>query len=100
MNTVTLRLVTIVAERILSDRLLKDVINLGARGYTVTDSHGKGSRGVRASEWEGPDVKIETLVSGEVADRLLEHVSKNYFEHYAIIIYARDVEVVRGEKYV
>lgn len=100
MNTVQLKLLTIVAERILKDRILGDVLHAGARGYTISDAYGKGSRGVRASEWEGPDVKIEAVVSDEVADRLMEHIAKTYFKHYAVIAYLHDVAVVRGDKYV
>ena len=99
MHTRTLKLVTIVTERILEDRLLTKLVELGAKGYTVTQATGKGSRGVRASEWEGPDSRIETLVSPEVADAIITHVSEKYFEHYAVIVYAQDAEVVRGEKY-
>lgn len=99
MHTRTLKLVTIVTERILEDRLLTKLVELGAKGYTVTQATGKGSRGVRASEWEGPDSRIETLVSPEVADAIITHVSEKYFEHYAVIVYTQDAEVVRGEKY-
>ena len=100
MKTVTLRRVTIIAEALLEDRLLRDVRRLGSRGYTITDARGEGSRGVRASEWEGRNVKLETIVSPEVADRVLEWLAAHYFEHYAVIAYVEAVEVVRGEKYV
>jgi hypothetical protein len=100
MKTVTLRRVTIIAEALLEDRLLRDVRRLGSRGYTITDARGEGSRGVRASEWEGRNIKLETIVSPEVADRVLELLATNYFEHYAVIAYVEAVEVVRGEKYV
>lgn len=100
MHTTTLKLVTIVTERILEDRLLRALEDLGARGYTLTQATGKGSRGVRASEWEGPDTRIESLVSPEVAEAVVAHVAENYFEHYAVILYVQDAEVVRGEKYV
>lgn len=100
MSTRTIKLVTIVAERILEDRLLKEIRSLGAKGYTLTDVSGKGSRGVRASEWEGPDVKIEAIVSEEVANKIVKHISDQYFEHYAVIVYMQEAEVVRGEKYI
>lgn len=99
MHTTRLKLVTIVTERILEDRLLRILTELGAKGYTLTQASGKGSRGVRASEWEGPDTKIETLVSAVVADAIVEHVATRFFEHYAVIVYVVDAEVVRGEKY-
>lgn len=100
MHTTSLKLVTIVAERILKEPLLRALEDLGARGYTLTDSSGKGSRGVRAAEWEGPDVRIESLVSPRVADALVDHVAEKYFEHFAVIVYVQDAEVVRGDKYI
>lgn len=99
MKTVTLKKVTIVAEALLEDRLLREIRALGARGYTLTEARGEGSRGVRASEWEGRNVRIETLVGREVAERLLEHVAAKYFEHHAVVAWAEDVEVFRGDKY-
>lgn len=94
-----MKLVTIISERILQDRLLREIREIGARGFTVTDAVGEGSRGVRASEWEGHNIKIETLVSAEVADRIVEHVAGRYFQFHAVITYTQTVEVVRGEKY-
>ena len=99
-HTTTLKIVTIVTERILEDRLLRKLEELGATGYTLTQASGKGSRGVRASEWEGPDTRIETLVSPEVAEKIVAHVAEEFFEHYAVIVYVQDAEVVRGDKYV
>lgn len=98
--TTPLKLVTIVTERILEDRMLRSLSSLGAKGYTLTQATGKGSRGVRASEWEGPDTKIETLVGPDVADAIVSHVAAMYFEHYAVIVYVVDAQVVRGEKYI
>ena len=100
MHNTTLKLVTIVTERILEDRLLRTLDALGAKGYTLTEARGKGSRGVRASEWEGPDTRIETLVSPKVAEAIMVHIAEHFFEHYAVIVYVQDAEVVRGDKYI
>jgi nitrogen regulatory protein P-II 2 len=98
-ETVPLKLVTIVAEALLEDRIVDELLRLGARGYTVTGAHGRGSRGVRASEWEGKNVRIETLVRAEVAERILDHLARRYFALYAVVAYVQTVEVVRGDKY-
>jgi nitrogen regulatory protein P-II 2 len=100
MNTVPLKLVTIVAEAVLEAHLIREVRDLGATGYSLTRVHGEGSRGVRASELEGGNVKIETLVGEQLADRILQHVAENYFQHYAVVAYVIDAAVVRGDKYV
>jgi nitrogen regulatory protein P-II 2 len=99
MQTVALKLITIIAEAVLEERLIREIKQLGAKGYTVGEVLGQGSRGIRASDWEGKNVKLEALVSAEVADHILQHVADHYFAHYAVIVYAQDVQVIRSEKY-
>ena len=99
MITVGLKKVTIIAEAVLEPRLLHEIRALGATGYTVGEVRGEGSRGMRSSDWEGDNVKVETLVGAATADRILEHVAADYFEHYAVIAWVTDVQVVRGDKY-
>lgn len=99
METTTLKLVTIIAEAVLEDRLLRELRSLGARGYTIGEVRGEGTRGIHASEWEGPSLRIETLVSPEVAARILAHLADRYFTDYAVVAYAVDAQVVRGDKY-
>jgi nitrogen regulatory protein P-II 2 len=100
MNTFPLKSVTIIAEAVLQDRLVRQIKELGATGYTLTEVRGEGSRGVRASEWEGKNIKVQTLVSPEVADRILALLADEYFPHYAVVAYVENVEVVRGDKYI
>jgi nitrogen regulatory protein PII len=100
MNLRTLKLVTVITEAVISDKMIREMLLMGATGYTATAAEGQGSRGVRASEWEGKNVKIEVLVTEKVATEILELLSKHYFTNYAVVAYMQDVEVVRGEKYV
>jgi nitrogen regulatory protein P-II 2 len=99
MKTTPMKLVTIVAEAVLEAQLLEEITAAGSKGYTLDRVRGEGSRGVRASEWEGKNVQIETLVAPEVAERILEFLAERYFPHYAVVAYVENVEVVRGEKY-
>lgn len=94
-----LRKVTIIAERVLRDDLLKLLKRHGASGWTLHSVEGEGSRGIRASEWEGHNVQIDTLVSIDTADSIMTEISNLYFADWSIIIYSVDVEVLRGEKY-
>jgi nitrogen regulatory protein P-II 2 len=91
--------VTVVAEALIAERIQDDILRLGATGYTTTKAEGRGSRGVRASEWEGRNAKIETIVTAAVAEAILHHLAERYFEHFAVIAYAHEVEVVRGDKF-
>jgi nitrogen regulatory protein P-II 2 len=99
MQMTQLKLVTIIAEALLEERLLEAIQRAGARGYSLGHVSGQGTRGIRASDWEGDNIKIETIVSPEVAAHIIDHVAHTYFAHYAVIVYAHDVEVVRSEKY-
>ncbi len=99
MQTIALKKITIIAEALLEKNLVRDIKAAGATGYTITTARGEGSRGVRASDWEGGNIKLEVLVSEKVAHSILEQISGQYFEDYAVIAYLENVEVVRGEKY-
>jgi nitrogen regulatory protein P-II 2 len=99
MSRTHLRLITIIGEAVLERRLLADLPRLGATGWSLGRVDGNGSRGVRSTQWEGPNLRLETVVSHEVAERILDHLVEHYFDHFAVIAYAADVDVVRGEKY-
>jgi len=96
---ITLRKVTIIAERVLRDDLLALLKKHGARGWTLTMVEGEGSRGIRASEWEGRNVQIDTLVSPEIAGPIMDEIGELYFDDWSVIVYSTDVEVMRREKY-
>lgn len=99
MPTTMLKLVTIIAEAVVHDRIIRDIKQLGARGYTTGEVRGEGTRGLHTADWEGQNARIETLVSPEVGRRILAHLSNHYFTDFAVIAYMVDAEVVRGEKY-
>lgn len=99
MNTISLKLVTIIAEHILRDRILDTIRSAGSHGYTISEVQGEGTRGIHASQWQGGNYKIETLVNAAVAERILERLAADYFQDYAVIAYVADVQVVRGEKF-
>jgi nitrogen regulatory protein P-II 2 len=100
MHTATVKLVTIVAESVLADRLTRAILAAGATGYTLTPATGAGSRDMRASTLDGENIRIETLASPAVAEALLERLARDWFPHYAVIAWVSDVAVLRGEKYV
>jgi nitrogen regulatory protein P-II 2 len=99
MDTHDLILVTVVAEPVLEDRLTREIMEYGASGYTVTEVRGKGTRGIRTGDIPGQAVRIETLVSLETADALLDRAAEAWFPHYAVVAWATPVRVVRGDKF-
>ena len=99
METHSVILLTIISEHVLRERLIVEIQQAGARGYTVYEVEGEGSRHRRVSEVLGSNVKIETIVSVEIANKLLSILTRDYFPQYAAIAYTTSVQVVRGEKY-
>lgn len=100
MKTTRIKLVTVIAEAILEERLVRDIRRLGAKGFTRSEVHGEGSRGRRVGDVEGANVRLECLVSADTAERILGELAEHYFENYAIVAFVEDVSVVRGDKYV
>jgi len=94
------KLVTIVTESILEKKIAKDILRIGARGYTITEASGQGERGMRSSDWEqSRNIRLEVICDSAVATRIVEHMSKTYYDDYAMIVFVHDVEVVRPEKF-
>lgn len=100
MDRVPLELVTIVAETVLEEPLTRGLLERGATGYTVNDSRGRGSRGIRSGDVPGESVTIRVVVQAETAAVLLEWIRTRYFPHYAVIAWVSTVEVLRGDKYI
>lgn len=100
MKLTALKLVTIVAESVLQEQIFESLRTLGAKGMTLVSSEGQGSSGRHTGEIPGQNIRIETLVSPAVADKIIEYISAHFFEHYSVICYLTDAEVLRGEKYI
>jgi nitrogen regulatory protein P-II 2 len=98
-STTPLRLVTIVGEAVLAERLPGELRALGASGWTMCEARGDGARGVRTSPFSGGNVRLETIVSAETAQLILDRLAVEYFPNFALVAWVSDVEVVRGDKY-
>jgi nitrogen regulatory protein PII len=90
-----LNLLTIIAEEVLATSIEKEIAEMGAKGYTSTSVSGKGLHGLRDNQWEGENVKIETIVSEENCKKILGHLQRKYFDRYAMIAFFHPVNVVR-----
>lgn len=93
------KLVTVVAEASLESRLVTMVHQAGAKGHTVSPAHGEGPRGQRFGDMAGGNIRLETVVSPEVAEAIIEGLEKDYFPHYAVSCWLSDVEVIRDDRY-
>ncbi|QUV99949.1 transcriptional regulator [Chloracidobacterium sp. MS 40/45] len=99
MKTFEMKLVVIITEDELEPRLTKEILALGARGYTASRVRGEGWHGARKSEWEGENVRIETIVPEPIASSILAHIADRYMPHYATVVYMQTVSILRVEKF-
>jgi len=99
MKTFLMKRVTIIGDSTVEYRLLNEIKGFGATGYTCLHVHGQGASGVRPRHAEPGNTKIEVIATPELAQQIIEHVAKHYFETYAMIAFLDDVEVLRGHKF-
>lgn len=98
-KTVPLKLLVIVAEAVLRDRLVAEMKTLGVPGCTLTTAMSWGREGLGSGEWEGPSVRLEVVAPPEVIDAILLALSERYFPTWSVMAWVSDVSVVRPEKY-
>lgn len=100
MHTERRKLLTIVTEALLEQRMVKDLERLGAHGYTIIDARGKGGRGVRNAGWESSgNIHIEVVCDATTATAIAVSLKEHYYDNYAMILFIGDVEVLRPEKF-
>lgn len=92
------RVVTVIAEAVLHERLLNDLRGWGVEGLTVVRAEGD-PFGSRVGDVEGGFLRIECVVGAQVADRVLEGLSERYLGRFKVVAYDHAVRVVRGAKY-
>lgn len=94
------KLVTIVTEASLEKVLVKDFKALGVKGYTLLECEGEGERGVRGGDWDqNKNIMFKIVCSESVAQNVMSFLHDKYYEDYAMISYASDVQVYRDTKF-
>jgi nitrogen regulatory protein P-II 2 len=92
-------LVTVIAGFELRERVMRDLTSLGVTGCTLVRADGHGLHGTRKyGVLDGANVQIETLVSAEVAEKILDLVETGYTGE-AILAFAHEVRAVAFERF-
>ncbi|MDF1523058.1 MAG: hypothetical protein P1P87_09600 [Trueperaceae bacterium] len=92
------RLVTVIAEAVLEERLLADLRRWGVGGLTVVRAEGD-PYGSRVGDLEGAFLRIESVVGAATAERVLNGLAATYLDRFKVVAYDHPVRVVRGAKY-
>lgn len=97
--------VTIIAERMLADRITRLLDESGASGYTLVEGSGKGHHLTRTHERPSivrdfDIVRIEFVMLDSVhAREIAQQITDEYFHDYSGIIYITAAEVLRSERF-
>jgi hypothetical protein len=100
MNAPNRTLLTVICEAALEKKLLADLEQLGAPGWTLSDARGRGARGVRSAGWDTEgNIRVEIICTQEIAERIATHLQDQYYANFAMVCYLAQVEVMRPEKF-
>jgi len=94
MKVVPMKRVNIIGDETVQYRLVGEIHNLGASGYTYYLVHGAGTKGVRPRHGEPGNTKIEVVCTADLAEQILQHLADHYLGNYAMIAFVDDVAVV------
>ncbi len=95
-----MKLVTIVCEAILEDRLVELLREVGTNGHTAFPVHGSGNQGNRSADIsEMANVQIQVVVKPAIAETLLNRLQSELFAAFAMVAYESDVRVLRPDKF-
>ena len=89
-----MKLLTLISEGIIEDKLLRDLRQQGITGYTAWDVHGEGHKGHRRQEWEVHNVRLEFLLSESLLTKILAFLKEKYLPYYAMTVWVQDVETL------
>ena len=99
MDTAKVTVLTIIAVFELEDRLVNDLQSFGIRAYTLGRVVGRGEHGPRMSGLvDAPNLKLELLVSPDMALGVLEHLRTQYVNE-ALIAYVQGAEAIPVEHF-
>jgi len=97
--------VTIIAERLLQDGIVKLLEADGAKGYTIVDGSGKGEHFNRASDRASmvsafSIIRIEAIVTDrERGEKVARDIADRFFRQHSGIVYLSEIEVLRPERF-
>jgi nitrogen regulatory protein P-II 2 len=98
----TLRVITIVAEAEIADRIARDLRTLGVRGWNLTHGEGHWNTALDTkgpADFDGPTVRFELVAKDETVAAVMAHLAAAWFPRYAVFAWVSPAEVLRPAKY-
>ena len=89
--------VVLICEETLENLVGSDIIESGAKGYTVTTVRGRGNRGVRDAQWGlSSNIRFEVLCENDTAMRIVQAVENKYALNFGLIVYVLEADTSSG----
>ncbi|KPK12014.1 MAG: transcriptional regulator [Acidithiobacillales bacterium SG8_45] len=94
------KLVTIITNDVLEDKLVACVRNRGASGYTILRARGAGSSGEQTGMLDiDTNIKLHVILPPDRMSGLLDDLERLMKQGYHLTVYVSDVSVMGPEKY-
>lgn len=101
MKLYNMKLLTAICEIYAVKKVIKIFEKYNVRGYTITEVGGKGDAGLRGVGLpEEKNMKIETIIRNETAEKIIEEITLTLMQDHIIIIYLTDTQILRTEKFI
>lgn len=95
-----MKLVTIICESVLEERVVTLLRRAGAHGHTAFTVRGSGAQGERRADTaEAANVQLQVIVQPATAELVLRALRDELFSSYAMVAYESDVRVLRPDKF-
>ncbi len=89
------KVLTIITESLIEQKLVKCLKELGATGYTIEEVRGEGRRGIRRSDWDqSGSIRLQIICDEKLADKISNFLAENYMDSYAMFIFMFDSEII------
>lgn len=90
------RRLTLVADPDLASKLTKEIVDMGATGFTETPGSGVGRRQIDKKEMSPQkQTRVEFIMPFELCEKVIEYLRTNVMAHQHITVCVETVEVVR-----
>jgi hypothetical protein len=93
MQSTELVLVSVTAPESMEEPIAAEMLALGAPGYTAWTVRGRGVHGARPSTWTGANVRVETAVSPELAERIVARMLEKHTPAVPLMVMTRAISV-------
>lgn len=92
--------VVLICEDALEELVGRDIIEAGAKGYTVSAVRGRGNRGVRDAQWLlSGNVRFEILCDHATGLKIMSEIEAKYSRHYGLVAFMHEAVGPRADKF-